>query len=94
MFLAIGDERDYDGPMKKFLHTFKSISPAGLMAVRVILGLCCLMVFAAFVLCLFAGEPGVGSYRTYRLAKAMADTPAGVLLLAGIGLIIVEAPRG
>ena len=79
--------------MKKFLHTFKDISPAGLLAVRIILALCCVMAFAGFVLCLFAGEPGVGNYHTYRLAKALADTPAGVLLLAGIGLIIVESSQ-
>lgn len=64
------------------------------MAVRIILILCCGMVFAGFVLCLSAGEPGVRVWRTYRLAQALAQTPAGVLLLAGIGLIIVEAPRG
>ena len=81
------------GAMKKFLHTFKNISPGSLMAVRVVLILCCAMAFAGFALCLFAGEPGVRNFYTYRLAKALGDTPAGVLLLAGIGLIIVEAPR-
>ena len=63
------------------------------MGVRITLALCCVMVFAAFVLCLFAGEPSAASFHTYRLAKAMAETPAGILLLAGIALIIVESPR-
>ena len=79
--------------MKKFLHTFKKISPGGLIAVRIVLILCCAMAFAGFALCLFAGEPGVRNHGTYRLAKALADTPAGVLLLAGIGLIIFESSR-
>ena len=61
---------------------------------RVALLLCCAMAFAAFVLCLFAGEPGPGTYRTYRLARALAETPAGVLLTAGIGLIVLEDPSG
>ncbi len=78
--------------MKAFLHSFKKISVLGLLGVRVVLGMCCLMVFAAFVLCLFAGEPGVGSFHAYRLAQAMAEAPAGVLLLAGIGLMIIEDP--
>ena len=79
--------------MKKFLHSFKNISPAGLLGVRITLVMCCAMVFAAFVLCISAGQPGAGTYHTYRLAKAMAEAPAGVLLLAGIALIIVESPR-
>ena len=78
--------------MRRFLHSFKKISPGGLWAVRTVLAMCCALVFSAFVLCLFAGEPCAGNYRTYRLARAMAETPAGVLLLAGIGLIIVEDP--
>ncbi len=80
--------------MKKFLHSFQRISPAGLLGVRIVLALCCAMVFAAFVLCLFAGEPSAGSFRAYRLAQAMAETPAGVLLLAGIALVILEDPAG
>ena len=83
----------YDGPMKRFLKTFKEISPAGLGAVRAILALCCLMAFAGFVLCLFAGEPGVRNHGTYQLAKALGDTPAGVLLIGGIGLIIFESSQ-
>ncbi len=68
------------------------ISPGGLTAVRIVLILCCAMAFAGFVVCLFAGEPGVASYGRYRLAAALADAPAGVLLLAGIGLMVVEDP--
>ena len=79
--------------MKKFFHSFAKISPGGLAAVRVTLILCCAMVFGAFALCLFAGDPCAGNFRTYRLAQAIAETPAGVLLLAGIGLIIVENPQ-
>ncbi len=62
------------------------------MAVRIILILCCALVFAGFALCLGAGEPGVRTWRTYRLAQAMAQTPAGVILLGGIGLIVIEDP--
>ena len=65
--------------MKRFLHSFQKISPEGLAAVRIVLA--------------FAGAPGVDSYGQYRLARALAETPAGVLLLAGIGLIIAESPR-
>ena len=79
--------------MKKFLHSFSKISAPGLLAVKITLIGCCAMVFGAFVLCLFAGEPGVANFRTYRLAQALAETPAGVLLLAGIALIIMESPR-
>ena len=79
--------------MKRLIHSLKRISPGGLAAVRIILILCCGMAFAGFVVCLFAGEPGVATYGRYRLAKALADAPAGVLLLAGIGLIIVEDPH-
>lgn len=78
--------------MKEFLHSFKKISAAGLLGVRIVLAMCCVMVFAAFVLCLLAGEPGAGSFHAYRLARAMAETPAGVLLVAGIALIVVEDP--
>ena len=78
--------------MKKFLHSFSKVSASGLLAVRVTLILCCVMVFGAFVLCLFAGEPCAANFRSYRMAQALAETPAGVLLLAGIGLIIVEDP--
>lgn len=79
--------------MKRFLHSFKRISPEGLLAVKIILALCCAMVFAGFVLCISAGEPGVGSFQSYRLARALAETPAGVLLVAGVALIIVEDPQ-
>ena len=78
--------------MKRFLHSFSKISPGGLLAVRVTLILCCAMAFGAFALCLFAGEPCAGNFRTYRLAQTLAETPAGVLLLAGIGLLILEDP--
>ena len=90
--LVSGGKSLYDDPMKRFLHSFKKISPAGLLAVRIVLMLCCAMVFAAFVVCLAAGEPGLGSWRAYRLANAMAEAPAGILLLAGIGLMILEDP--
>ena len=92
MCLACRAKVRYDGPMKRFLHSFANISPAGLLAVRITLILCCAMAFAAFALCLFAGEPCAGNFRLYRLAQAMAEAPAGVLLLAGIGLLIVEDP--
>ncbi len=92
LFLAKGAKILYDGPMKKFLHSFRRISPAGLWAVRNILALCCAMVFGAFVLCLSAGEPCAANFRAYSLARAMADAPAGVLLLAGVGLMILEDP--
>ncbi len=92
LWLAGRGEMRYDGGMKRFLHSFAKITPAGLWAVRVILALCCAMVFAGFALCLFAGEPCVGNFRAYRLAQALAETPAGVLLVAGIGLMIVEDP--
>ena len=59
---------------------------------RVTLILCCAMVFAAFAVCLFAGEPTLANHRAYRLARALAEAPAGVLLTAGIGLIILEDP--
>lgn len=60
----------------------------------IILAFCCVMVFAAFVICLFAGTPCAANFNLYRLAQEMADTPAGVLLLAGIALIIFESqPR-
>ena len=91
--VAGSGEKRYDRPMKKFLHTFKKISPGGLMAVRAVLILCCVMAFAGFVLCLFAGEPGVRNHGTYQLAKALGDTPAGVLLIGGIGLIIFEVSQ-
>lgn len=78
--------------MRRFLHSFKKISPGALAAVRIILIMCCGMAFAGFALCLAAGEPCAANYGQYRLAEALADTPAGVLLLAGIGLMIVEDP--
>ena len=78
--------------MRAFLHSFKKISDAGFWGVRIVMILCCVMVFAAFVLCLFAGEPSAESFHAYRLARAMAETPAGVLLVAGIALMIVEDP--
>lgn len=78
--------------MKRFLHSFQKVSPAGLLGVRIVLILCCVMVFAAFVVCLFAGEPALGNYKAYRLARALAQTPAGVLFVAGIALIVVEDP--
>ena len=92
LFLARGTKSLYDGPMKRFLHSFRRISPAGLWAVRTVLALCCAMAFGAFVLCLFAGEPCAANFRAYCLARAMADAPAGVLLLAGVGLTILEDP--
>lgn len=60
---------------------------------RAVLILCCAMVFGAFVLCLFAGEPCAANFRSYRLAQALAEAPAKVLLLAGIGLIVIESSR-
>ena len=79
--------------MKRFLHSFKKISPAGLLAVRIVLILCCAMAFAAFAVCLCAGRPSAANFSAYCLARSLAQTPAGVLLLAGIGLIIVEDPQ-
>lgn len=78
--------------MKRFLHSFKRISPGGLWAVRTVLALCCAMAFAAFAICVFAGEPAPDNYRSYRLARSLAEAPAGVLLLAGVGLTILEDP--
>lgn len=92
MFLANVRRARYDSVMKRFLHSFKKISPAGLLGVRIVLAACCAMVFAAFALCLFSGEPSAANFRAYRLAQALAQTPAGILLLAGVGLIILEDP--
>ena len=47
------------------------------MAVRIILALCCLMAFAGFALCLFAGEPGVRNFYTYQLARALGTRRRG-----------------
>ena len=58
---------------------------------RVILAACCAMVFAGFVICLCAGEPSIANFARYRLAQSLAQTPAGMLFLAGIGLIALEA---
>ena len=76
--------------MKRFLHSFKKISPAGLEAARKVLILCCVMVGAGLLICLFAGDPCLANFRSYRLAQALAEAPAGVLLVAGIALIAVE----
>ena len=61
------------------------------MAVRVILVMCCTVVFMGFVICLYAGEPCIANFALYRLAQRLAETPAGMLFLAGIGLIALEA---
>ena len=76
--------------MKRFLHSFKKISPAGLTAARMILVLCCVMAGAGVVICLMAGEPCLANFRAYRMAQALAETQAGILLVAGIALVIVE----
>ena len=76
--------------MKRFLHSFQKISPAGLDAARMIMILCCVMVGAGLLICLLAGEPCLANFRAYRLAQALAEAPAGVLLVAGIALIVVE----
>ena len=52
--------------------------------------LCCVMVGAGLLICLLAGEPCLANFRAYRLAQALAEAPAGVLLVAGIALIVVE----
>ncbi len=58
---------------------------------RIILALCCAMVFAGFVICLCAGDPSLANFHSYQTARALAEMPAGVLLVAGIALIIFEA---
>ena len=58
---------------------------------RVILVMCCVTAFTGFVICLYAGEPCIANFTLYRLAQRLAEAPAGMLFLAGIGLIALEA---
>ena len=83
----------YHSLMKRFLHSLKQISPAGLWAVRTVLMLCRAVAFAGFVVCLTAGEPGIGSFSAYRVAESLGRAPAGMLLIAGVGIIALEGSR-
>lgn len=50
----------------------------------------CLMAFAACVLLFSAGPACVGNFEQYRLAQALGEAPAGMLLLGGLGALILE----
>jgi hypothetical protein len=76
--------------MKRLLHSITHMCPAALYGIRTTLALCCCMVFAAFVVCLCAGEPCIANFSVYRTVAALTEMPAGLLLLAGIGAVILQ----
>lgn len=58
--------------------------------VKLSLCLCCVLVFAAFVLLLCSEGGGAAGYRLSCISQTLTETPAGVLLLTGIGVVILH----
>lgn len=59
-------------------------------ALKGTLMVCCAMAFCSFVILIDIGEPTISTYCLYRIAQELSSAPAGLLLIAGIGTVLVE----
>ncbi len=58
--------------------------------VRYSLILSCVLALCSFSILLYIGPYSVETYDLYRLAMQMAQTPAALLLIAGVGSVCIE----
>ena len=76
--------------MKRLIHSILHMSRPAWLALSATLISCCVMAFAGCVLLFEAGPARFSNFELYRLAEALGEAPAGLLLLGGLGVIVLE----
>lgn len=76
--------------MKRLLHSILNMNNAAWNMLQWSCIGSVLMVFAGCVLLFEAGPASFQNFYLYRLAQALGEAPAGILLLGGLGTIILE----
>lgn len=80
---------------KKLIDRILDMCEPAWGALRGTLMLCCTMAFCAFMILVDIEPFSIRTYDLFRCAKELAAAPAGLLLIAAIGTVIIEerAPR-
>lgn len=76
--------------IKKLIHSILKMNDLSWILIRLTLIMSCCIVFSAFVGLLRIGDLNIDTYHTYLIAKEIASAPAGLILIAGIGTIMLE----
>jgi len=76
--------------LKKLLMEIAGMCPAARGALAGTLKLSCAMLLCALAILLRIGAVDTGNYHLYITALEMAKTPAGLLLIAAIGTVLIE----
>lgn len=76
--------------MKRLIHSILNMSRPAWRALSLTLGLCCLMALAGCVILFHAGPACFDNFDAYRLAEAMGEVPAGLLLMGCLAAVILE----
>ncbi len=80
----------YDRAMKRLIHSILHMGDAPWRMLQATCIASCLMVFAGCVLLFQAGPASFANFELYRMARALGEAPAGLLLLGGIATVILE----
>ena len=76
--------------IKKLIHSILKMNDLSWKLIRFTMILSCSMVFGALVGLFMSGDLNPETYHIYLMAKELASIPAGLLLIAGIGTIMLE----
>jgi hypothetical protein len=74
--------------LKELGRRIENLPRPAYIFLRAVLALCCLMLFACFVLFLLL-EEHPESYRVYRCALLLLENPAGVLIVGGVCFALI-----
>lgn len=76
--------------MKNLLNFILGMCPVARSALVGTLRLSCTMLLCAFIIIIDIGAVNISNYHLYITALEMARVPAGLLLIAAIGTVIIE----
>lgn len=76
--------------MKRLIHSILNMNRTAWRALSLTLALCCLMAFGGCVILFDAGPACFANFDAYRLAQALGEAPAGLLLLGCLAAVILE----
>ncbi len=76
--------------LKRLLHRIFNMCDEAWGALLGTLLVCCTMAFCAFLILVEIGTPTLRTYDLFQTAQALAEAPAALILLAGIGTVCLE----
>ena len=76
--------------VKKFIQRLMDMSHPAYLIIKWGLIISCLMLAAALVILITAGESSAYTYSLYRIAKELYSFPAAILLVVSIASVCIE----